>query len=156
MKFIDRALASFAENIGEGKRWSGRTQSRESRSPEQLQRERPLAGHARFECIHAATLPGLGGRRVRHRATSAEEGCDACCQGSGNPIRVRLRTVVVMSGNAKWRTLDPSGEPHRRRSGAVTRSSTHAGRGRPLSRDRRQRGDARHPAARPDAIPHLG
>jgi hypothetical protein len=44
MSLIDRALASIAENVGEGKRWSGRTQSRESRSPEQLQRELHLRG----------------------------------------------------------------------------------------------------------------
>ena len=36
MRFIERAVASIADNVGEGKRWSGRTQSRDSHSPEQL------------------------------------------------------------------------------------------------------------------------
>jgi hypothetical protein len=38
--FIHRALASWAEHIGEdSNRWNGRTQSMASRSPEQLHRE---------------------------------------------------------------------------------------------------------------------
>ena len=40
MGFIHRALASWAEHIGQdSNRWNGRTQSMVSRSPEQLHRE---------------------------------------------------------------------------------------------------------------------
>jgi hypothetical protein len=42
MNFIERALSNVTENIGEGRRWSGRTQSSESRSPEQLRHENRL------------------------------------------------------------------------------------------------------------------
>jgi hypothetical protein len=39
MHFIDRAIASLNEQMGEGRRWSGRTQSRASWSPEQLRHQ---------------------------------------------------------------------------------------------------------------------
>jgi hypothetical protein len=39
MSFIDRVFTTFAENIGEGNRWNGRTQSNESWAPEQVHRE---------------------------------------------------------------------------------------------------------------------
>jgi hypothetical protein len=42
MSFIKRVIADFKENIGEGNRWHGRTQSSVSWSPEQLNRERRL------------------------------------------------------------------------------------------------------------------
>jgi hypothetical protein len=53
MNFIERALANVAENIGEGRRWSGRTQSSESRSLEQLQHEYRLQ-------LRSEVLPGNG------------------------------------------------------------------------------------------------
>jgi len=82
MSLIDRALASIVENVGEGKRWSGRTQSRESRSPEQLQRERHLraeeGGHAADQTRNGFVLARPEGvmyresmlRRVSDRAAS--------------------------------------------------------------------------------------
>jgi hypothetical protein len=46
MSFVDRALTRFFEDIGEGKRWTGRTQSSESWSGEQLRQEPRMQGIA--------------------------------------------------------------------------------------------------------------
>jgi hypothetical protein len=44
MSFMDNLFAAFAENISEGKRWNGRTQSTDSWSTAQLGQDLRLHG----------------------------------------------------------------------------------------------------------------
>jgi hypothetical protein len=68
MSFIDKAVASFTEGMAEGNRWSGRTQSRDSWSPEQLRRQ---LGLQVAEVLTSEERAGIA-RNSRHEGSRHE------------------------------------------------------------------------------------